>query len=301
MQKNRNFVLLILMLCLPLMNHAQIVSIDSTMLLEDIRKLSHDAAEGRKTGTDGAEIARRFIALQMDAIGIQSFEKKYRHDFRFENRNGKKIKGINLIGYIKGYSSDSAFTITAHYDHLGIIDGEIYNGADDNASGVAGLLAIMEYFERNPPRHNLIFAALDGEEMGLQGAKALLADSTRTPITLTKLNINLDMISVSDKNEIYAVGTAQNPKLKPIIEKINIPGIKIRFGHDTGEGRDNWTYASDHGEFHRKGIPFIYFGVEDHENYHKSSDTFEHIDRKFYVRSVTAILESIIALDMNLN
>lgn len=301
MQKKRNFVLIALLCLLPLMSSAQFVKFDSTFLLEDLRKLSHDAAAGRKTGTDGAEAARRFIAKQMDAIGIKRFSKKYRHEFKFNSRNGEEIKGINIVGYIKGNSSDSAFVLTAHYDHLGTSDGAIFNGADDNASGVAGLLAIMEYFENNPPRHDLIFAALDAEEMGLQGAKALVADSARVPITMAKLNINLDMISVSDKNELYAVGTAHFPKYKPILEKIEFPGIKLRFGHDTGEGRDNWTYASDHGAFFRAGIPFIYFGVEDHENYHKATDTYENIDRRFYVRSVSLILDCIIALDANLN
>lgn len=301
MRKKRNFILALLFLGLPYLGQAQFVKIDSTILLEDLRKLSHDAAEGRKTGTDGAEAARRFIGKQMSAIGIKSFEKKYRHDFSFTNRSGEKIEGINIIGYIKGVSSDSAFVITAHYDHLGVVDGAIYNGADDNASGVAGMLAIMEYFERNPPRHNMIFAALDAEEMGLQGAKAFVSDSTRLQLEMIKLNINMDMISVSDKNELFVAGTSHYPKFKPILEKINFPGVKLRFGHDTGEGSDNWTYSSDHGAFHRVGIPFLYFGVEDHENYHKASDTFENIDRRFFVLCVSTILDSIIALDVNLN
>lgn len=301
MRKKRNFILLLMFLVLPFMGHAQYVKIDSAILLEDLRKLSHDAAEGRKTGTNGAEAARRFIVKQMDAIGIKSFEKKYRHDFTFTNRQGEQLEGINIIGYVKGISTDSTFVITAHYDHLGVVDGAIYNGADDNASGVSGMLAIMEYFERNPPRHNMIFAALDGEEMGLQGAKALVSDSTRVPIELVKFNINLDMISVSDKNELYVAGTSHYPKFKPILEKIDFPGVKLRFGHDTGEGSDNWTYSSDHGAFHRAGIPFLYFGVEDHPNYHKPTDTFENIDRRFFVLSVSTILDSIIALDINLN
>lgn len=301
MQKKRNFLFVIIISLIHSVSFAQYVKIDTALMIEDLRKLSHDAAEGRKTGTDGAEAARRFITKQMDALGIKDFKKKYRHDFEFESRNGQTIEGINIIGYINGVASDSAFVVTAHYDHLGVVDGQIYNGADDNASGVAGMLAIMEYFERNPPRHNIIFAALDAEEMGLQGAKALVADSSRVPMHLARLNINLDMISVSDENELYAVGTAHYPKLKPILENLDLPTIKLKFGHDTGEGSDNWTYASDHGAFHRAGIPFIYFGVEDHANYHKPTDTFENIDTRFYVRSVSAILDCIIALDANLN
>ena len=301
MQKKRNFILSLCFLLLPVIGHSQYIKIDSSYMLEDLRKLSHDAAEGRKTGSNGAEAARRYITKQMDAIGLKRFSKKYRHDFSFTSRSGEEIEGINVIGYIKGVSSDSAFVITAHYDHLGERDGEIYNGADDNASGVAGMMAIMEYFEQNPPRHNMIFAALDAEEMGLQGARAFLADSSRIPLDVIRLNINMDMISVSDKNELYAAGTTQNPSLRPLLEDIEHPGVKLLFGHDTGEGSDNWTFSSDHGPFHQAGIPFVYFGVEDHENYHKPTDTFENIDRRFYVLAVNTILDCIITLDANLN
>ena len=142
---------------------AQTDRLDNEFMLEDLRKLSHDAAEGRKTGTDGAEAARRFIVKQMKSLGAKSLVKKYRHDFTYQNRAGETKEGINIVGYIKGSEEASgAFVITAHYDHLGIIDGKVFNGADDNASGVAALLALMEYFENNKPRHTLVFAALEG-------------------------------------------------------------------------------------------------------------------------------------------
>jgi len=302
MQKKRNFILVIMLMALPVLGFGQYFKIDSAYVLEDLRKLSHDAAEGRKTGTNGAEAARRFISKQMDAIGVKKFEKKYRHDFSFTTRDGDKMEGVNIIGYIKGNASDSAFVITAHYDHLGVVGEDIYNGADDNASGVAALLAIMEYFQTHTPRHNIVFAALDAEEMGLQGAKALIADSSRVPMELVKLNINMDMISVSDKYELYAAGTSHYQKLKPLLERAEMTGgVKLKFGHDTGEGSDNWTYSSDHGPFHQAGIPFVYFGVEDHENYHKPTDTFENVHKKFYVNSVNSILNCIISLDVNLN
>ncbi len=300
MQKKSNFVLSLILLFLSSTAIAQTDLIDGEYMLEDLRKLSHDAAEGRKTGTNGAEAARRFIIKQMDALRAKSLVKGYRHDFTFENREGETIEGINIISYIKG-SEEGAFVITAHYDHLGIVDGKIYNGADDNASGVAAMLAFIEYFSINKPRHTMVFAALDGEEMGLQGAKAFVNDGDRVPLEEIRLNINMDMISVSDKNELYVAGTAQNPDLKAIVEKVDRAGVTLKFGHDTGEGSDNWTYASDHGEFYRAGYPFLYFGVEDHANYHKPTDDFENIDKEFYVRAAHAILESIIRLDNELN
>lgn len=300
MQKKSNFVITLLLLCLCSPLFAQFNLLDSEIMLEDLRKLSHDAAEGRKTGTDGNEAAKRFIIKQMDALGAKSLVKGYRHEFTFQNRASETIMGENIIGYIKG-TDEGAFVITAHFDHLGTVNGEIYNGADDNASGVAAMLAFIEYFKINQPRHTMVFAALDAEEMGLQGAKAFVNDYDRIPLDQIKLNINMDMISVSDQDELYVSGTTQNAHLKPIIEKVNQPGINLKFGHDTGEGSDNWVYASDHGEFYRSGYPFLYFGVEDHPNYHKPSDTFENVDKDFFIKAAHVILESIVLLDINLN
>lgn len=300
MQKKSNFIFSIILLLLSSTSFAQTDLLDGDYMLEDLRKLSHDAAEGRKTGTNGNEAARRFIVKQMDALHAKSLVKGYRHDFTFENRAGETIEGVNIIGYIRG-SEEGAFVITAHYDHLGIIDGKIYNGADDNASGVAAMLAFIEYFSFNKPRHTMVFAALDAEEMGLQGAQAFVQDSARIPLEEIKLNVNMDMISVSNKNELYCAGTTQNPDLGSIIEKVEIAGIKLKFGHDSGETSDNWTYASDHGAFYRAGYPFLYFGVEDHPNYHQPSDIFENIDKDFYIKAAHVILESIIRLDNELN
>lgn len=300
MQKNSNFILTLVMFLFSFTVQAQYNLLDAEVMLNDLRKLSHDAAEGRKTGTDGAEAARRFVVNQMKSLGLQRLEKGFRHDFSFQNRAGENIDGENIIGYISG-TDEGAFVISAHFDHVGVIDGEIYNGADDNASGVAALIAYMEYFSKNPPKHTMVFAALDAEEMGLQGAKAFVVDSTRIPLDEIRLNINMDMISVSDKNELYVAGTAQNPDLTEFIEGIEMPDITLKFGHDTGQGRDNWTYASDHGAFHRAGYPFLYFGVEDHANYHKPTDTFENIDREFYIRAAHIILKCINQLDINLN
>ncbi|NVJ48593.1 MAG: M20/M25/M40 family metallo-hydrolase, partial [Cytophagia bacterium] len=213
---------------------------------------------------------------------------------------GDSISGENVVAYIKG-EEETAFVVTAHYDHLGVRDSVVYNGADDNASGVAALIALAEYFKANKPRHTLIFTALDAEEMGLQGAKAFLEDES-IPQELIKLNINMDMISMNDKNELYVAGTSHNAFLKPIVEEVNVLPLQLKFGHDTADlGNDDWTNSSDHGPFHKKGIPFLYFGVEDHENYHKPTDDFENVNKEFYIKAVHAILDCIIALDISLN
>jgi Zn-dependent M28 family amino/carboxypeptidase len=274
--------------------------LDAAIMLEDLRKLSHDKAEGRKTGSAGAESARRFIIRQMEDVKAKSLQKGFRHPFGFANSKGDTIQGENVLAYIKG-DQETAIVISAHYDHLGIINGEVFNGADDNASGVAAMLAMMEYFKRYKPRHTMIFAAFDGEEMGLQGAKAFLKDPS-VPVDDIILNVNMDMISMNDKNELYVAGTHHNPNLKCIIEKVDVAPLKLLFGHDSPDlGKDDWTYSSDHGPFHSSGIPFLYFGVEDHSNYHKSTDDYENVNKSFYVRAAHAILYSILALDKSIN
>ena len=274
--------------------------LDSEFMLEDLRKLSHNAAEGRKTGTKGAEAARRFIIRQFKDIKAKSLMKDYRHPFTFQNSEGDTIQGQNVVSYIRG-QEQTAFVITAHYDHLGKVGDKIFNGADDNASGVAALMAMAEYFKSNRPRHTMVFAALDAEEMGLEGAKAFVNDEN-VPMELIVLNINMDMISKNDKNELYVAGTHHYPKYRPILEKLQLAPLNLRFGHDDPAlGSNDWTHSSDHAAFHAKGIPFLYFGVEDHEHYHKETDTFENINQSFYLKSAEAILECILALDRALN
>ena len=301
MQRYSNFVVTIIFLCCTaLPSFSQIDRLDSEFMLEDLRKLSHDAAEGRQTGTKGAEAARRFIIKQMQDMKARSFQKGYRHSFNFQTSQGDTLEGVNVVGYVKG-RQQKAFVITAHYDHLGIRNGEIYNGADDNASGVAALLALIEYFKSNKPNHTLIFAALDAEEMGQQGAKAFVEDED-IPQDMISLNINMDMISVNDKNELYVAGTYHYPHLKPIVETVNTLPLQLKFGHDTPDlGNDDWTNSSDHAAFHSKGIPFLYFGVEDHPNYHKPTDDYENINQTFYVRAAHAVLDCILVLDRSLN
>ncbi|MEM8892626.1 MAG: M20/M25/M40 family metallo-hydrolase, partial [Bacteroidota bacterium] len=182
--------------------------------------------------------------------------------------------------------------VTAHIDHLGIIKGEIYNGADDNASGTAALLAIADYFQRNPPNHTLLFAAVDAEEIGSPGAKYLLKNFPGEKEDIV-LNVNMDMIAHNDK-ELYACGMHHYPELKPFISSIESP-IQISFGHDDpgDKTKDDWTNSSDHRIFHLAGIPFMYFGVEDHEDYHRFTDTYEKINPDFYIEAVKVIIKAI--------
>ena len=278
--------------------HAQ--KVEKEELLKDVQYLASEELEGRKPMTEGSVKAQKYILERFSALGMTSQFKDYTQPFPLFPRGGGEVlgEGVNVIGFIPGEETEKIIVITAHYDHLGEVDGEIFLGADDNASGTAALLGLAAYFSENKPRHSMIFAALDAEEMGLQGARALVNDFP-FPLNTVVLNINLDMISKNERNELYAAGTAHNPHLRPLLEEASKEAsIELLFGHDiSGTDMQDWTNSSDHAAFHEQGIPFIYFGVEDHEDYHKATDTYERIDQDFYYNAVNLILACTIILD----
>lgn len=273
--------------------------IDSKRLLKDIKYLSDDKLKGRETGTSENETARKYVLKRLKQSGIKPFNNNYLQNFSFKDRRDKEFKGVNVVGSIEGKTKSNKYiVITAHYDHVGVQKEQIYNGADDNASGTSALFAIAKYFNKNKPNYSIIFVAFDAEEKGLQGARYFV-DNLPVEQSDILLNINMDMIGRNDKNELYATGTFHYPNLKPYIEAIqkDVP-VKLLFGHDDPKlGRDDWTFQSDHGAFHRKKIPFIYFGVEDHKDYHKPTDDFENIQPKFYVNAVETIVMAIKEID----
>lgn len=279
--------------------------IDSQQLIKDIHTLSSDKFEGRLTGTRGNRLAQFYLLERFKQIGLQPYHNTYEYPFYFK-QGEKQTMGTNLYGYIQG-KSDAVIVITAHYDHLGIKSGQagkdsIYNGADDNASGIGGLLAIMGYFKKHSPEHTLIFAALDGEEEGLQGAKAFLLQPP-VPVSQMILNLNMDMISRNDKNELYVCGLTPFPELTKYVDDAIATGgpVKLIPGHDRkDQGHDNWMNQSDQYEFYKLKIPVLYFGVEDHPDYHRLSDEFEHIQPAFYYQAVLKVLSVALSADKGL-
>jgi hypothetical protein len=282
--------------------------VDAPRMLKDLEFLSSDALLGRRTGTEGNAQAREYLIAGFKRVGLQPFGDSYTRSFSFiGRRDSLRYQGTNVIGYLEGTEEpDRYIVVTAHYDHLGVgrpdeSGDSIYNGADDNAAGAAALIGLAGYLRNHPPSHSVIFVAFDAEEMGLQGARAFVADPP-VPLDAIAINLNMDMISRNDQNELYAVGTYHYPFLKPYVERVAArSGIKLLMGHDSGEVRsEDWTNASDHGPFHARGIPFLYFGVEDHEDYHRPSDEFERIHPEFYGMAVETILEMLLELDASM-
>lgn len=274
-------------------------TINAAQLLRDVATLAADDMQGRGIGTPGGIKAREYVAARFTAAGVKPFAKSYVQPFEFTNRANATIGGANVVGFVEGTRfKDRFIVISAHYDHVGVQKGEIYNGADDDASGTAALFALAEHFRKNKPAHSVIFAAFDGEESGLRGSRAFVA-APPVPKDAIVMNINLDMVARSDKNELYASGTYHHPALKPALEAIaKNAKIKLLLGHDRPEqGQDDWTNQSDHGSFHQAKIPFIYFGVEDHKDYHRPTDDYANINQEFYVRAVETILEAVKSFD----
>ena len=276
--------------------------INAAQLLLDDQTLSADDMAGRGIGTAGGAKAREYIAARFKSAGIKSFNDSYFQPFEVTTKSGAKVNGANVVGYVEGANyKDRYIVITAHYDHVGIIKGEIYNGADDDASGTAALFAIAEYLKKNKPLHSIIFAAFDGEESGFLGSKKFIAAPPVAKESIL-LNINMDMVAHNDVNELYASGTYHYPTLKPTLAKIaKTAKVKLILGHDRPEQKsDDWTNQSDHFVFHQQKIPFVYFGVEDHKDYHKPTDDFVNINQEFYVRAVETILEAVKGFDKDL-
>lgn len=273
-------------------------------LMEDVRILSADDMQGRLVGSEGGAKARAYLLGRLGEIGIAPvLGGQLEHPFQ-TTRGGNAVSGVNLLGVIPGTGgSDRALVLMAHYDHVGVRDGQIYNGADDNASGTATVLAIAASLKQQAPLHDVILALVDGEEGGLSGARAMVADPAFKPLLdRTVLTVNLDMVSRSDRNELYAAGAFRFPVLRPyLLEVAAAAPVTLKLGHDDPVlGKDDWTSQSDHMAFHEIGKKWVYFGVEDHADYHKPSDDLAAIPEDFFRRSAATVEAAVRTFDREL-
>jgi len=266
-------------------------------LLERAKILSSENFEGRCTDTQGNAKARAYIISQFVALGVEGLEGAYEQEFSFKYKD-ESITGTNILAEIKGKKHPETYmVISAHYDHLGIQNNKVFNGADDNASGVSALISFAEYLSQHQPNYSVIFAAFDAEEIGLEGAKHFVKALENRPVLV---NINLDMIGRSASNELYVVGARYTEELEVLIDDFNPhTSVILKQGHDGTDDKLDWTSASDHKYFHQKGIPFLYFGNEDHEAYHTPEDDFEDLTKSFYINATQTILMIVKEIDKN--
>jgi endonuclease/exonuclease/phosphatase family metal-dependent hydrolase len=268
------------------------------------RVLAADSLEGRLINTPGGAKARAYVVRQFATAGLARIGAEYTHGFERRNlRDSTVTPGVNVLGVVRGtVYPDRYIVVTAHYDHVGVRNGEIYNGADDNASGTSALIEIARRIAAAPLGHSVVFVAFDGEEGGLAGARAFV-ESPPVPRSGIALNINLDMVGRNEKNELYASGTYHTPALRALLEPVAARApITLRFGHDdpSGPRRDDWTSQSDQGAFHRAGIPFVYFGVEDHPDYHRPTDDADKLMPTFFAGAANTVLDAVRTIDAGL-
>lgn len=281
---------------------------NSAALLSDLKTLSSDAMNGRAVDSPDGAKARAFLAERLTAAGLKPFGTSSMNASAFEQpftfkaggRAGAPVverHGVNLVGEIKGRRQPARYVVvTAHYDHLAPRNGVVMNGADDNASGAAALVAITEYFVKHRPDNSLIIVACDAEEVGLRGAEAFVMNPP-VPAASLVVNVNLDMIGRDSDDKLFAVGTLLSPYLKPLVEEVaKTAPVKLLIGHD------DWTRDSDHYQFWTVlKMPFIYLGVEDESQHHKATDDYETITHDFYIRAVETSIALIRNFDKNLD
>lgn len=275
--------------------------IKSADLMRHMNVLAHDSLEGRKIGTPGGAKARTYLMKAFTAAGLKPLGATFEQTFPARARGDTtSLQGINLVGVVRGTKYPNRYVVvTAHYDHEGVRNGQVMNGADDNASGAGALVEIARQLVARPPENSVLIVAFDGEESGLLGARAFVA---KLPVDSSAIvmNVNMDMVGRNANSELYAAGSSYYPFLRPILDTlVTRSSIKLKIGHDDPNGprQENWTSQSDQGAFHAAKIPFIYFGVEDHPDYHKPTDDAAGIMPEFYAGAVNTVLEAVRMFD----
>lgn len=258
-------------------------SVDKVKL--DVEILSADDMEGRETGTPGEKKAAAYISKRMEEIGLtpkgtydgyyQSFRRRIKSNPHADepSPDDKTIIGLNVVGGIDN-GADYTAVIGAHYDHLGygaegslyVGDPAIHNGADDNASGVAGMLRIAEELMSDTDKSlNYIFIAFSGEEKGLWGSNYFTKNPT---ISITKINymINMDMIGrLNDEKQLAIYGTGTTP--------LWTKALAIEEGNQFRKKEEaSGVGPSDHTSFYLENLPVLQFFTGQHEDYHRPTD-----------------------------
>lgn len=209
--------------------------IDQASIQKTIKVLADDSMQGRGTGAEGGKMAATFIEKEFKKLALKPYgdKKSYQQAFPFKggvHGTGEPGTSNNIVGFLDN-GAENTVIIGAHYDHLGLgKDGgsldanpqdKIHNGADDNASGVAGVLELAKYFKNNSikEKNNFLFICFSGEELGLIGSKFYTEHPT---VDLTKVDfmINLDMVGRLDpKNGLSVSGSGTSPQWEPLLKK----------------------------------------------------------------------------------
>ena len=311
---NKYIIIILLLFSFKLFSQDNI-KFSKTILKKDLEKhlniLASDSLEGRETGKKGQKMAAEYIKNHFINIGIPPYKKnKYFQKFKVKSdrhickcedcdsdfikkifKKNKIIRGENVLGYIEGTDlKEELIIITAHYDHLGMHDSLLFNGADDDGSGTVAIMEIAEAFmlakkEGNGPRRSILIMPVSGEEKGLLGSK-YYTDNPIYPLKNTIANLNIDMIGRIDDlhingDYIYLIGSNMlSQELHNISEDVNNKhvGLELDYTYNMQDDPNRYYYRSDHYNFAKNNIPVIFYFNGIHDDYHKTTDTVEKIN-----------------------
>ena len=273
-------------------------SIESKDLKKHLTIVASDEMEGRETGSAGQKKAGNYLINHYKSLGI-SFPKGATDYYQripaayLSAKSRETLPGSeNIWAFIEGTEKpEEIIVISAHYDHVGVQNGEVYNGADDDGSGTVALLEIAEAFklalkEGYKPKRSIMFMHMTGEEHGLLGS-SYYSENPLFPMANTVTNINIDMIGRHDEfhtdssNYVYLIGSDYlSTDLYTICEEANKKYVNIKLDYKFNDRSDpnRFYYRSDHYNFAKNGVPsvFLFNGV--HEDYHQASDEVSKIE-----------------------
>lgn len=269
--------------------------------LKDLKKnlyvIASDEMEGRDTGSPGQKKAGEYIIQFYKDLGVSypkklaSYYQKVPSSYMNKRGGGNLPDSENILAFIEGSEkSEEIIVISAHYDHVGTKNGEVYNGADDDGSGTVAIMQIAKAFQNaknkgNGPKRSILFLHVTGEEHGLFGS-SYYSDNPVFPLANTVADLNIDMIGRDDaenrgKNYVYVIGSEMlSSELKIINEAANkkTNNLELNYKYDDPKDPDRLYYRSDHYNFAKHGIPVAFFFDGIHEDYHKPTDDVEKID-----------------------
>jgi len=234
------------------------------------KKLADNLMEG--TGQSFKDVYQKIDAT----LKPQSFEIPGKTITMQTTLDAERFPTQNVVGFLEGDDPElkhEIIIIGAHYDHVGVANDSVYNGADDNASGTAGVMEIAEAFTHSKikPKRSILFITFAGEEKGLFGSR-FYTDNPILPIKKTVAMLNMDMISRNDTNEVAIIGAPTSSDLKKINEDANNQ-IGMKLAYDM----ESFFLNSDHYPFYKKNIPVLFYNSKMTPDLHKPSDDPEKI------------------------
>ena len=271
-------------------------TINAENLKTDLYTFAGDQMEGRMTGENGNNMAAEYLRNFYIDAGVESpiEENNYYQPIPASYFNGGSNgnPSQNVLAFIKGSEKpDEIIVLSAHYDHVGIENGEVYNGADDDGSGTVALIEIAKAFQKakkqgNGPKRSILFLHVTGEEIGLYGSR-YYTENPLFPLSNTVVNLNVDMIGrigsekEGNDNYVYLIGSDKlSQELHDVSEEVNkrYTNLELDYTYNDDNDPNRFYYRSDHYNFAKNDIPVIFYFNGTHKDYHKHTDTPDKIE-----------------------